>query len=285
MEIINEVKFNGIDAIRLFTSSALPRKNNIRIHYHTLIEISLVLRGKGSYKTKNGVYPIKEGDIFFFRPNEAHCITDIESGGMELLNLHVAPYYVYTNLQNATSSNYIKILTMSFPLTSNKINNVLSKEQVEEIINLILKIKQEFEQENSDYLTCVCSYLTALFILFSRAYNGVEFTKSERKNYQKLLQAINYVDTHYKEDLTLDSIVKNVAYSRCYFSSVFKKYMGMSIWDYISIKRIEQALTLIKTTDKNMLEIALECGFNNTVNFNKLFKKYTNVTPNFFRKQ
>jgi AraC-like DNA-binding protein len=61
--------------------------------------------------------------------------------------------------------------------------------------------------------------------------------------------------------------------------------MGMSIWDYISIKRIEEALTLIKTTDKNMLEIALECGFNNTVNFNKLFKKYTNVTPNFFRKQ
>ena len=58
----------------------------------------------------------------------------------------------------------------------------------------------------------------------------------------------------------------------------------MSIWDYICIKRIEEALTQIKTTDKNITDIALDCGFNTAVNFNKLFKKYTNVTPNFFRK-
>ena len=60
--------------------------------------------------------------------------------------------------------------------------------------------------------------------------------------------------------------------------------MGMSVWDYICIKRIEEALTLIKTTDKNILDIALECGFNNTVNFNKIFKKYTNLLPSTFRK-
>ena len=60
--------------------------------------------------------------------------------------------------------------------------------------------------------------------------------------------------------------------------------MGMSLWDYLCIKRIECALNLIKTTDKNLLDIALECGFNNTVNFNKMFKKYTNVSPGSFRR-
>jgi AraC-like DNA-binding protein len=60
--------------------------------------------------------------------------------------------------------------------------------------------------------------------------------------------------------------------------------MGMSLWDYICIKRIEEALTQIKTTDKNILDIALDCGFNNTVNFNKIFKKYTNLSPSAFRK-
>lgn len=284
MKIIHEIKFNNVDALRLFTSLATPRKNNLRIHYHTAIEISLILSGKGLYKTNNSSYPVNKGDIFFFRPNEAHCITDIEADGMELLNLHISPYYLYTNLQNALSSNYIKILATSFPLKSNKINDTLPLEQVQEITNLILTIRKELESKKSDYITFVCNYISTILILFSRTYKNSKFSKNEKQNYQKLLQAIKYIDTHFKEDISLESIAKKVAYSRCYFSSIFKKCMGMSIWDYICIKRIEESLTLIKTTDKNIADIAFECGFNNTVNFNKLFKKYTNVTPNFFRK-
>jgi AraC-like DNA-binding protein len=284
MKIINEIKFNNIEALRLFTSIANPRKNNLRIHYHTLIEISLILRGKGIYKTNDKTYTIQEGDIFFYRPNEAHCITDIEAGGMELLNLHIAPYYLYTNLQNALNSNYVKILAANFPLKSNKLNDILSSEQFEEVKNLFLSIRREMESKKSDYVTFVCNYISAILILISRSYKNAKFSQKEKQSYQRLLQAIKYIDTHFKDDITLDGIAQNVGYSRCYFSSIFKKCMGMSIWDYICIKRIEESLTLIKTTDQNIADIALECGFNNAVNFNRLFKKYTNVTPNFFRK-
>ncbi|MBE5752259.1 MAG: helix-turn-helix domain-containing protein [Clostridiales bacterium] len=284
MKIIHEIQFNNADALRLFTSNAKARKNNLRIHYHTLIEISLILRGKGLYKTGNAVYSIQEGDIFFFRPNEAHCITDIEDSGMELLNLHIAPYYLYTNFQNALNSNYIKILAANFPLDSHKINDTLPKEQLQELKNLILAIRREFECKQSDYVTFVNNYISAILIMISRSYKSSRFSQKEKQNYQKLLSAVKYIDTHYKENITLDSLAQKVAYSRCYFSSIFKKCMGMSIWDYICIKRIEEALTLIKTTDKNILDIALDCGFNNTVNFNKIFKKYTNVSPSTFRK-
>ncbi len=284
MKIIHEIQFNNVDALRLFTSTAQPRKNNLRIHYHTLIEISLILRGNGLYKTGNAVYSIQAGDIFFFRPNEAHCVTDIEAGGMELLNLHIAPYYLYTNFQNALNTNYIKILAANFPLASNKINDTLPPEQVENVKNLILSIHREFEQKQNDYITLVNNYISAILILFSRSYKNNRFSQAEKQNYQKLLQAIKYIDTHFKENITLDILARKIGYSRCYFSSIFKKCMGMSIWDYICIKRIEEALTLIKTSDKNITDIALDCGFNNAVNFNKLFKKYTNVTPIFFRK-
>jgi xylan 1,4-beta-xylosidase len=284
MKIIHEVQFNNADALRLFTSNAEARKNNLRIHYHTLIEISLVLRGKGLYKAGNAVYSIQEGDIFFFRPNEAHCITDIEENGMELLNLHIAPYYLYTNFQNALNNNYIKILAANFPLVSNKINDTLPPEQIETIKTFIFSIRSEFEQKRNDYVTLINNYISTILILFSRSYKNNRFSQKEKKNYQKLLSAVKYIDTHYKEDITLDLLAQKVAYSRCYFSSIFKKCMGMSIGDYICIKRIEEALTLIKTTDKNIADIALDCGFNNTVNFNKFFKKYTNVSPSSFRK-
>ncbi len=284
MEIIHELKFNNVDALRLFSSQAEARRNNLRIHYHSLIELSIVIRGSGIYKTKNAVYTIQKGDIFFFRPNEAHCITDIEEGGMELRNLHIAPYYLYTNFQNALNTNYIKILSAGFPLKSNKINDCLSLQQTEMVRNLLLTVHEELHSRGSDYITAVQNYLSALFIQLSRVYAEHHFSQKDKQNYQKLLTAIAYIDTHYKEEITLDTLAKEVSYSKCYFSSVFKKCMGLSVWDYICIKRIEEALALIKTTNKSILDIALECGFNNTVNFNKIFKKYTNLTPSAFRK-
>ena len=284
MKIINEIRSNNIDAIRLFTSTAKPRKNNLRIHYHSLIEISLILRGQGIYKINNNTYTIQDGDIFFYRPNEAHCITDIEEEGMELLNLHISPYYLYTNFQNALNSNYIKILAANFPLKSNKLNDTLSPEQLDEVKRLILSIRREMENKKSDYVTFICNYISAILILISRSYKNAKFSQKEKQSYQKLIQGIKYIDSHFKDNITLEKIAQKVGYSKCYFSSIFKQCMGMSLWDYICIKRIEEALTQIKTTDKNIADIALDCGFNTAVNFNKLFKKYTNVTPNFFRK-
>lgn len=106
----------------------------------------------------------------------------------------------------------------------------------------------------------------------------------QTQNYQRIIASMAYIDENFKEDITLESLASQSGYSRCYFSSIFKQCLGMSVWDYICIKRVEQALSLIKTTDKSILQIATSCGFNNTVNFNKIFKKYTNLSPSSFRK-
>lgn len=283
MEIINEIKINNFYALRLFTSDASARKNNLRIHYHSLIELSLILEGKGVYKINGKTYEINAGDVFFFRPNEAHCITDIEENGMKLLNIHIAPYYLYTNFQNALNSNYVKILSSAFLLISNKINDTLENDKIEKIRVLFNSIKNEMENKNSDYLTVVINYISTILILISRVYKDGSFSNKERQSYKKILSAIDYIDNNFNQEITLDMLCEKVNYSRCYFSSTFKKCMGMSLWDYLCIKRIECALNLIKTTDKNLLDIAIESGFNNTVNFNKIFKKYTNLTPGSFR--
>lgn len=256
----------------------------MRIHYHSMIELSMILRGSGIYKTNGKTYTIRSGDVFFFRPNEAHCITDIDNDGMDILNLHIAPYYLYTNFQSAINSEYIKILSTNFPLISNKINDTLPEEQAEEIRRLIFSIRKEFETQLSDYVTMSKNYISSFFITLSRIYTEKRISQGEKQNYQKTVSSIAYIDKNFKADITLDEIASSVGYSRCYFSSIFKKCMGMSVWDYICIKRIEEALSLIKNTDKNILEIATECGFNNTVNFNKVFRKYTNLSPSSFRK-
>ena len=58
----------------------------------------------------------------------------------------------------------------------------------------------------------------------------------------------------------------------------------MSPWDYITVRRIDLARKLLSDSDRNILDIAMMCGFNNTANFNRAFKKVTGKTPKEIRK-
>ncbi len=284
MDIIYEYRHQNTDALRVFTSGATPRKNSLRIHHHVMIELSLILKGKGVYQVSDAVYTIGAGDVFLFRPNEAHCITDIEEGGMELLNFHIAPSYLYTAFPGALGSNYIKILVTSFDLHSNKIGDVLSPYEMEELRSLLLGSRKECTARRGDFLTVTVNSLCNALIKIARPYADAQGETAKKQQYQNMTSAMAYIDMHFDEPITLDEVASHIGYSRCYFSDVFKRCLGMSVWEYISIKRIEKSLYLIKTTDKNILEIANECGFNNTANFNKTFKKYTHLSPHVFRK-
>lgn len=72
--------------------------------------------------------------------------------------------------------------------------------------------------------------------------------------------------------------------SKTYFCGQLKKLNGISLWDYITIKRIEKAITLIESSNLSRLEIALKCGYNNTSNFYYAFKKVTGKTPEDYKK-
>ena len=70
--------------------------------------------------------------------------------------------------------------------------------------------------------------------------------------------------------------------TQTYFSSVFKKYNGITPWEYITIKRVEMAINLLKTSDMSKLEIAERCGFSSSSNFYKAFLKITGKHPKDF---
>ena len=110
------------------------------------------------------------------------------------------------------------------------------------------------------------------------AVNSMQF-----KNIQHIL---TFIDEHFTEKLSLAELAEMAGMSPNYFSTFFKKISGITLWDYISSKRINMAVGLIRNhnSSKNMLEIATLCGFNNTTHFNKMFKRITGMTPTEYKK-
>lgn len=92
-------------------------------------------------------------------------------------------------------------------------------------------------------------------------------------------QALQYIDTHYLEAMTLQQVADYVHVSKNYLSILFKKVTGQNFIDYVIMLRIEKAKEMLAATSYKVYEIAEKSGFNDVKYFSKLFKKMTGYTP------
>lgn len=253
----------------------------LREHRHINYEISLVLEGTGLYHTLYGNREISEGDVFIFTSNEPHCITNISSKQLRLLNLHFS---------NRVIEN-IPDLDRDYPYLlfnhSKKFDCRTEKNKAKIIAEKLIKIRKEFEDLKEGYSCVVTSLICEIFIELIRNHGYYETEESISTGIiKKLEKGIDYINKHYTENLTLQIIAEKSNITPNYFSALFKECLNMKLWDYITAKRIEKAQRMLKRNDTELtiLDIATECGFNNTANFNRSFKLHTGLTPTEYRK-
>lgn len=85
-------------------------------------------------------------------------------------------------------------------------------------------------------------------------------------------------------DLSVANIAEKFHVSQSHLSVQFKKYVGVSISDYIHISRISQIKELIKTSDKPINQLISEVGYSSISTFHRAFKKYEGISPGKLRK-
>ena len=106
---------------------------------------------------------------------------------------------------------------------------------------------------------------------------------------EKSLQGIGvrikeYIDAHYLEDLKLPEIASALHINPYYLSHTFKDLTGSSPMSYIIQRRIDEAQSLLLTTNLTITAIAMECGYNNSNYFQSVFKNIVGMTPGKYRK-
>lgn len=127
--------------------------------------------------------------------------------------------------------------------------------------------------------------LSYLIINILDIFTENAFKFSESKNPVLIKKCIAYINNNYKDNITLDTVANMVHLNSSYFSSIFKKEMGLSFSSYLNKIRIEQSKLLLKNTDYSILNIALEVGFEDQSYFSKVFKSLTNMTPKQYKQR
>ncbi|MBE9166413.1 helix-turn-helix transcriptional regulator [Pleurocapsales cyanobacterium LEGE 06147] len=101
----------------------------------------------------------------------------------------------------------------------------------------------------------------------------------------KLQQAIDYIQAHLTEDISLKAIAAELGMSQYHFARLFKQSTGYSPYQYVIKLRIERARELMMQERQNIANIALQVGFASQSQFSRHFKRFTGVTPRQFLKK
>ncbi len=102
-------------------------------------------------------------------------------------------------------------------------------------------------------------------------------------SHRQLLPVLEYINEYLDRDLKLADLAQLLGMSQFHFSHRFKQATGKTPYQYLLQQRIERAKQLLKQTDRAIVEIALECGFNSHSHLSKQFRQLTGMTPKAYR--
>ncbi|MFC3803941.1 AraC family transcriptional regulator [Cohnella sp. GCM10012308] len=93
-------------------------------------------------------------------------------------------------------------------------------------------------------------------------------------------QVVRYIEAHYAEPITRESLADLFHYSVPYLSKQFRRETGDSVIDYLIHARIRKAVQLLEGSELSIQEVAASVGYRDVSYFNRIFKKTTGMTPN-----
>ncbi len=95
---------------------------------------------------------------------------------------------------------------------------------------------------------------------------------------------LEYIENNYQNDISLDDIANTVSISRSQCSKLFKQYTDQSPISYLNNYRLEKSREQLRNSDKNISQIAYDCGFNEQSYYSRLFLREFGCTPLEYRK-
>jgi len=96
-------------------------------------------------------------------------------------------------------------------------------------------------------------------------------------------EIVSFVDEYYRAGISLNDVAEHVGLSPNYVSTLFRQECGITLTDYLVVKRINQAKELLQELSLNVSEVRSRVGYRNMSHFNRMFKKLVGMTPGEYR--
>ena len=260
------------------------RQPNDVLHVHNFHELVLVRRGSGTHLTEDGAFPIRRGNVFLIRPGLMHTYCDVN--GLEIANLLFVPEELNLPLGELADTEGYNLLFPARnrirkpPQDGSGIQLPESRmRRAEELIGAML-LEQQRRMPGWNYF--VRLHFMALLGLVSRTCP--EEPEAYEDELERLERVIDYIETHYAEPVTLETLAALGGCSKCTLIRMFRRAFDNTPVGYLLEFRLERSREMVEKSALPISEIALRNGFSDSNYFTKLFRRRYGKSPREYRK-
>jgi xylan 1,4-beta-xylosidase len=266
------IDFGGNIPIRCF----IHRLGYTARHWHNSIELLYVLVGEVKVTVNNETHNLIEEDLLLINSNDIHELT------AEDCVLFAAQIE-----SSLFDSRLVNINDLRFDCNSSVYRDKRQFLNIKRIIAQFVKANaNEGKGDSTEVIGMALSYslLYELLTNFKADDSPVNMDQT-RKKLDRLARILNYINEHYREDISLAELAEQEHLSIPYLSKFLTKNLNMNFMSYLNKLRMETAIKELLSSDESVETVAYNSGFPNPRAFVQLFKKEYNMLPSQFRSQ
>jgi len=242
------------------------------MHSHGAIEIITVKSGIVTCYIGEDRVSAGANQVILINSNVCHTLT---SGDAEIIYLQI-DIRGYTDYVD--QSEFAPLHAFVFSSQTKSYQVFSDDDALGEILEKLYNRYHEKSQASRLYLKAYIYELVAFLLSQS-------FIQSEpRIETKKIESIVRYIDSHFRQPITLDDICIGVGYNKYALCHTFKAVTGQTVFSYINFLRIQAAARILEEKKYTITEIATECGFSSAAYFNRVFKTVMGCAPSQYRK-
>ena len=225
-------------------------------HLHSSFEFIAVPRGEMVVTVEKTDYILRDGDALLIFPNQLHSLHTHTNSEHILCIFSPQLVRAYGNifLNKAPKSN----LFTPTKFYIDELNRPMTDDSVLRIKGLLYSLCAEFDR-------------------------NAEYTEKVREDDGLLLKIFGFIENNYNKECSLRMLAEEISYHEVYLSRYFKKSTGLTFTEYVNRYRVNEGAYILKNSQKKIVDVAYECGFDSLRSFNRSFKEIIGMTPRSFR--
>lgn len=246
-------------------------------HSHQYNEIYFLQSGKCNVYIDNETYCLEDGSVLFIPAFKEHTFIYPFTQDIKRTVLYISTeqlnWYFNKDFKDEINNLFInKHLQLSRKSFSN-LSNIFEKIQFE-----------KYSLDNmSELLTKTFFFELIIYLIRCQRYTHNINQKTNLSNIT-IGEIVNFIENNYSRQLTLPEIAAQFGISESSLTKKIKIFTNMTFKEYLTKTRIEEAKSLLISSEKSITEIAYECGYNNSNFFGDVFKKAVGMSPSSYRK-
>ncbi len=258
------------------------------IHKHTFIEIVYILSGSATHIIGDRSVPASKGDLFIINYDTPHTFVHNEDSDEPLIayDLLFTPSFFDSSLLNSVFFESISssfLFYSLFPEQQIASDVHISGSSYSVFGELFNKMYLEFTGRERGYINIIRAYVTELIVKIFRKMESAQSKEVSSNQRHVVNSTLAYLRKNYQKQISLDELAAQVFLSKDYFSRLFRETTGMPTSAFLQKIRVEEACSLLSSTNIAIKDVALQCGFHDIKYFYSIFKKLTGLTPRQYR--